>query len=653
VEPDPVSRRGRPGGQAGGWAAGSAPLARAAMALVGLLGGAAWALGADGTEPAAAAAPLVLDVADFGAVGDGATDDGPAIRRALARAVAHRGPAVVRFEPKTYRLGPWDERWCEVPLIGAEDVTLDGRGALLLVSPTNRAFLLLRCRRVTVRRFRIDYDPLPFTQGDITAVDREAGTFDVRLHDGYPDPPPQAWVEANGPARALWRHGCFVAPDERRYTHDWVYLERVEPVRGAARTWRVVVAAEHRQVLARVAPGMRFVFRRPLVEEAWRRRVTRIGTGPEDRGVYHSNGAASIQVRWSLDCVLEDIDHYLSPNMTVRVTGSDGLVVRRLRITYRPGTDRLTAGLSDGVHAKGCRVGPVIEDCLFEGLFDDSINISTHPDIVIGLPGSGRLLTRYADIAYYDSCLRPGDVVMAWDPSAARLLGEARVLAVRFVRNRVREVTLDRVLEGLRPAGKGDTAAATRLYVRKRRPAVVRRCTFGSQLKTAVLVRDPAVVEECRVSDCAYGVQAANSPRFDEGPPPYRTVVRNNRFERTAVAAVAMVLVGSGGRVEPFGEAFEVVGNRIVENFGFGISVANLRNVSLRDNAIEMAEGARREAVALRIRNAAGVGVEGLRVRDLRPGSPGAVVLTGTPRGEVGLRDVVSELVPGVPAVVR
>ena len=47
---------------------------------------------------------LKFRVADYGAVGDGVTDDGPAISRAAAAAAAAAGEKAVVFEPKTYRI---------------------------------------------------------------------------------------------------------------------------------------------------------------------------------------------------------------------------------------------------------------------------------------------------------------------------------------------------------------------------------------------------------------------------------------------------------------------------------------------------------------------------------------------------------------------
>ena len=70
---------------------------------------------------------------------------------------------------------------------GLEDVVIDGTGATLLATnPEGYALRVQGCRRVVFRGFALDYDPLPFTQATVTAVDPASKSFEFALHDGYP-----------------------------------------------------------------------------------------------------------------------------------------------------------------------------------------------------------------------------------------------------------------------------------------------------------------------------------------------------------------------------------------------------------------------------------------------------------------------------------
>jgi len=65
-----------------------------------------------------------LRVADFGAVGDGVRDDGPAIAATFEAAKADGVPSIVVFEKKTYRLGDNPAAWHYFHLVGHEDLAI-------------------------------------------------------------------------------------------------------------------------------------------------------------------------------------------------------------------------------------------------------------------------------------------------------------------------------------------------------------------------------------------------------------------------------------------------------------------------------------------------------------------------------------------------
>ena len=500
-------------------------------------------------------------------------------------------PVIIRLESdRNYRIGPSAARWCALPLISASDITFDGNGSTLVFHPKNRAFLLLDCNCITIRNLKIDYDPLPFTQGDIIAINRNSGTFDVHLHDGFPDPPDHDWAVKNHGEQMAWRHGVFLEADRHRFTHYWIYVQRVEPVAGSDRTYRITPQPEHRGVLDHVEVGQRFVFRNRTADAQWKQSVTLIGRSADDRGVYYSNPAANIQIRNSTNCTLENIDQYISPGMSIRLTGADNTHIIGYHITYKPDSGRLIASLSDGIHAKNCRTGPFIEDCVFEGLMDDSINISTMSDTIIEKIDDRTFITRYSDIAYYDTPIRQGDRVRLWDPVEGRILGQSAVESVEFLSSHKRKITLAQDWPEVHDAAQfnGDTDRATNLYIIKEAPAEIRHCEFRSQLKTAALVRDAAIIENCRFEDVAFGIMAYNGRRFGEGPLVSLHVFRNNTFNRLWLPAITLDVQSERGKqIEPIGESI-LIENNIINDCRGGISLTNIKNATLRNNRIEL-----------------------------------------------------------------
>jgi len=94
-------------------------------------------------------------VRDFHAAADGKTDDGPAIRAALASAMSGPKPATVEFEQgKTYRISSFDETYA-VQLLNAHQVTLRGNGAELLLLPPNKVMHIENSSDIGVFSFRL------------------------------------------------------------------------------------------------------------------------------------------------------------------------------------------------------------------------------------------------------------------------------------------------------------------------------------------------------------------------------------------------------------------------------------------------------------------------------------------------------------------
>jgi hypothetical protein len=598
----------------------------------------------------AVAAEQVVRVRDFGAVGDGRADDGPAIRAALAHACATGRPTRVVFEPVTYRLMPWTEHWYALHLLGAHDVTLDGNGATLLVDPASRALFLERCERVTVRGFTVDYDPLPCTQGDVLEVNVDEAWFRLRLHAGYPEPPSQEWVEANGGA-GDWRHGVFTDGPRGHFTHAWAPVERVEPLAERAREYRIHVPTASRDSLRPVQAGHCFAMRVPCITADRKAALFAQGQDDGNRGVFLKGGPLSnIRLAHSRQCTLEDIRQVMAPDMGINLFDTRGTVLRRVEALRKPGTDRLMAGMSDGVHCKGNLEGPTFEDCSFEALGDDSINISHHPEVVLEQHGPREVLTQYGDIVWFDSPIEPGDLLEAFDPVRGVVLGEARVARSEFVANQKRLLTVDRDLPTMREARAGAFDDATQLYRLPTGRFRISGCTFRSQLKTAMLVRRGGTIEGCDVRDCAYGVTAYNCERFREGPFPRDLVIRGTRFENVWIGAVN-ILALAPQLAAPLGTGIEIVGNEIRQRDGSGIELTQLAEVELRDNRVTLAPETPSNWLAVHLVGSGRVEIDGLRVEDPRPDASGAVVLERMAREALVLRGLDATLAPGVPQV--
>ena len=328
-------------------------------------------------------------VVDFGAKGDGKTDDGGAIRQAVSAAVKAGPGSKVVFEKKRYRLAKANVDY-HISLKGVKGVTIDGNGAELINTPWNNLVKLEECEDVTVRGFVVDCDPLPFTQGTITDVDAKAGSFTLKIQEGY-DNPIEVYRRI-GKTQPHWGWGVCMDPEKRIRKADAVmhfHLQNVEETGDGL--LRVTLADSARKHAKELAKGDRFV-------------IT----------LKYGRGGACFYVTRSKNCRLEDNTIYTAKyGMTHSLSDNRGRIhVKGVRITFKPGTDRLISTPKDGFHCKHNAVGPIIEDGLYEGMLDDTINISVCPYWVRKDLGNNRYLI--AEVAFSP---RKGDTLMAYRPN--------------------------------------------------------------------------------------------------------------------------------------------------------------------------------------------------------------------------------------------
>ncbi len=564
---DPLSPRPRP------TPSRFATLSGAAIAA--LLWGAAVA-----SVHAAAAPGSEFRVAAFGATGNGRTDDGPAIQRALDAAIAAgRGAHVVFDAGRTYRLAAQSERLAVLAIGRARGLTVAGNGATLVAHPSNRILTLFDSEDVVVRDLTLDYDPLPFSQARLTEILPEEKAIRFRVEPGYTEP-------ATGDEK-LYRDfkssdAVFIQAATRKFTHGWARLRSVHAL-GAGTFEARFHQPDFERRLGGAAAGdfiaikLHFPEARPLRDA---------------QGRYLSSTAPNIYITYSRGVRMERIVSHAAPSMTFVGSASEAVVLERCQVIRKPGTDRLIAGNSDGAHFKSLTVLPEVRDCVFEALMDDSLNIKISSEVVEEVQGL-RVRLRHGDIVRDGAVVEPGQSLLFLGAGGRRHLDYRRVSAVERLGYRELWVTLEAPLDGL---ARGDLA-----YLRPTNAARVSGCEFRSQLKTALLVYPPAEIADCVFADVAYGVHSP-FPGKIEGPPPSRLRITRCEFLRPSVAAVALHLpapeTGAPGR-----QALVVEHSRIVLAPGRGHALAaHQQNGILLRHVTIHAEDGRTRAELLRLR---------------------------------------------------
>ncbi len=531
-------------------------------------------------------------VAAFGAAGDGKTDDGAAIQKAVDAAVAAGAGSRVVFEKKSYRLDWRTTVTYQISINGAKDIALEGNGALLLSHPRNNLISLTNCSGVSVKGFIVDYDPLPFTQGTITTVNAEEGWIDVRIHKGYRHPVEEYQSLGLKPPGKDW--GVVFDPVERHRKWDvpmHLYMKEFARSSAGADVARVFSVDEAKKGLANVRPGDRYV-------------IT----------FKYGNSGANIELEQSGNCCFEDFTiHMAKYGMTFRVEKSPTQnVFRRVRMTFKPGSDRLIVSPKDGFHCKENRVGPLIEECIFEGLLDDSINISACPYWIKKIIAPGV----YAMHGSENAAPLVGDRLTAHTPSRSEVIDGFVVKSVKPYAKKPAwsEVTLDREIsnpcvngtsndfpggvEKLKFTGMYNVDACGANYG-------IRNCTFREQRRHAILVRAPGGIIEGNTIDGVggSGVYMTNEfGSFYEGPVPQDCMIRNNLFRNTQGVPV---VVGSKRASDPltYAKNIRILGNRIEGRSAPLVQAFSVSGLEISGNNLLLSPAAGADAAPLSLKN--------------------------------------------------
>jgi hypothetical protein len=483
-----------------------------------------------------------------------------------------KGERTVRVPPGRYRVTP--RRAQHLVLKGLEDVVIDCTGVEMICTETTRALTIAGCTGLTLRGLTIDYDPLPFTQGRITALSPDKRVHEIELFAGYP--PSQA-------ARTN-KYEVF-RPDTRLLRRDSPELTAVE------------------------------------VTDAAHLRLTKAGGGPSDPEEVGDlvvmaadlapggSAAHAVECHGCKNVVLEDVTLYASNCFGFLEHGCEATTYRRCRYDRRPPeTDlaarepRLRSGNADAFHSKHARVGPRYLECVARFMGDDAVNICGDYHLVMAVAGASLRV-----LAKHGMDLEAGDDVelVAYD---GRRLPDARVVSIRAAArigpDEVAWLRAQRMNENLRTnAGgalsqgydveldhaidlpRGSVIASTR---RLGNGFVIDRCTFGFNRSRGILIKaSQGTISGCMLEGSQeVGILVAPEWWWLESGSASDLVITGNTIVNCPTPGIVVKAIGGNGRVGPAGghRNIRIAGNRF-ENVAFPcILCTSTEGLEIADN---------------------------------------------------------------------
>lgn len=599
------------------------------------------------TPKAAAETTQTMSIRDFGARGDDQADDRGPLQAAVNQAIAN-GIAELRIPPGTYRLQGAADGQAALLIEGATSLTLRGEPGqthLVITNPRASGIWVKRSTAINIVGLSVDYDPLPFTQGTIAAIDIPAGSIDLQLDPGYPSPAAPHFAAAD-PNFGQW--GLPIDRATRRIPPsmpDATLAERWEPLDGTtatARLWRLHMRDSSRGHVAQLVVGGGYV------------QLARMH-------------ASAIFLLESDAVMLEDVSVHASPSLALGFVRNGQVTIRRFCVAFpadQPGrAPRLITTNADGAHGQANRVGPLIEDCLFEGMADDAINLYYHPVVITEIASPTRV--QFAGYQEFD----PGDPVWITDPRTGRLLSRNTVASREELPGNVTWLNLVDPVEGL-TAGHDKLTGDAIYNMKYAGPgAIVRNNVMRNHRRYGVFLKTPgARIEHNTFENLpASAIYAANDPHWPEGPFPDRPIIRDNVMrgcnygmwyvDHPRMGVLTVMTARIDGPAEQRLVTGAVIENNIIEGTpGLPIYLGGIQDLQVRGNRISIDETIKRAASGplLRLDSVGGAVLSGNAYTDLRSSTTAAVeVMPSVDAGEAGLRIEAesAQLAPGRPAV--
>ena len=325
--------------------------------------------------PVSAAELKPINAKDFGAKGDGVTDDTAAINAAINAAQRQGEGAVVTLPSGRYKTAIGAEK--SIRITGADGLTFQGEVDTTIVSGDldEPVFRIVDSKSVSVRKISIDHDPLGYTQGTITSVDIPNMTCEVSIDPGYPAP--------NDPTFKGSQVHPFVFPEKNYYQLDRYWPNPSEMVKTGEHTWS-------------------WKLQGPPNIENW----------PGKKFFIYSESRSHAFILSNLrDTTLEDINYWGGgANAGFYVNGLEGTTTfRRFVIGVPPGSTRIYS-CAGGGQVSGLRGKLLLDQCDFSKIDDDGIDILSNYTRIIEQRDKRTLVVQAKNSDY-----RVGDRVELWD----------------------------------------------------------------------------------------------------------------------------------------------------------------------------------------------------------------------------------------------
>lgn len=517
---------------------------------------------------------ITISVANYGAIINDGIDDRQAIQNAINAAVnASKQQNKVRllFENGTYDLMPNDSGATHsLQMTDANWVLWDGQNAEFLNHNPAVGFLnLLRCKNTIIKDFSIDYAKLPFSQGVVTKVDVANGFFEFKVDDGFPLPVETYF--ANAPER--WGMFKNAKGAIKKGTRNLIPNNTPFELIGT-RTYRY---ANQSGNLNNVAVGDYFIH------------------------MARNNGKTLILNNLGSNLTYLNVTGYASPAGAFNARDSEEWYILNCQIKLKE--NRVHSSNADCIHVSGGKIGPWVENSLFEGFGDDCMNLKYTKRDIKEVHSATQITLLFS--------VSVGENLEFYNPRDGVSLGSATVNSVQNMGSNLFKVTLSNPIN-ISTISDTEHQLTDKAYIESRsnESFIFRNNIVRNSRRYGILLQSKyALIENNLFQNLSSsGIAIENGADWGEGFRASEIEIKNNTFEncgfdtsyindsKSASIVVDFMKLGSPcslsntwcGTQTTDWQAhsnIRILNNRITYNKR-GVYLKNINGVVLKDNFI-------------------------------------------------------------------
>ena len=443
------------------------------------------------------------------------------------------GHTKIVVPPGQYRVAP--QGGVHLKLRNLKDIQILCDNVEMICTQTCQAVGISHCSNVWLRGLTVDYDPLPFSQGKVTALTPDKHIADVELFEGYP----------GADSVGTFKYEIY-RPDTRTLREDRGDASKVDMV-------------DDRHV--RVTGG------------GGRNSPVQIGD-IVTLGASFPKGAGghAFVIDNSANVKLDNIDLFASPCFGFLEFDCDSIIYKRCRVDRRPaatdpvhrGDPRIRSLDADAFHSSGALKGPSLIDCVARFMGDDAVNIHGSYQMITACNGAElRVLINGArlkqdepvEMLTYQGVRLPDAVVTKVEPDNpmtpeehAFLLKQAMDRGLKNRTYNAYKITLDRAVE----LPVGSLICSTK---RIGNGFLVQGCDFGPNRSRGILIKasDGQVIGNKLTGNWGEAIKVSPEYWWLESGSSINVVIKDNVISDCITIPIAVYANGGTGKIAPAG----------------------------------------------------------------------------------------------------